>query len=84
MKTLTSIVEASNGKFVSVSFVKKDGTLRVLTGRLGVVKHLKGGECTVDRDKYIIIYDIVNKGYRSINRDTIQHVTIDGVIHLSN
>lgn len=83
MKTLASIIEASNGKFVSVDFIKKDGSMRTLVGRLGVVKHLKGGECTVDRDKYIIIYDVVNGGYRSINRDTIKRVTVDGIIHLS-
>ena len=84
MKTLNDIVEASDGKFIAVSFIKKDGSLRTLNGRLGVVKHLKGGECTLDRSKYIIIYDMINKGYRSINRSTIQSVTIDGIIHLSN
>ena len=84
MKTLNDIVEQSDGKFIAVSFIKKDGTLRTLNGRLGVVKHLRGGECTLDRTKYIIIYDMINKGYRSINRETIQSVTIDGVVHLSN
>ena len=84
MKTLNEIVEQSDGKFIAVSFIKKDGTLRTLNGRLGVVKHLRGGECTLDRTKYIIIYDMINKGYRSINRETIQSVTIDGIVHLSN
>ena len=84
MKTLNDIVEASAGKFIAVSFIKKDGTLRTLNGRLGVVKHLKGGECTLDRSKYIIVYDMINKGYRSINRETIQSVTIDGIVHFSN
>ena len=84
MKTLNEIVEQSDGKFIAVSFIKKDGTLRTLNGRLGVVKHLRGGECTLDRTKYIIIYDMINKGYRSINRETIQSVTIDGLVHLSN
>lgn len=27
--------------------------------------------------------DVVNGGYRSINRDTIQRVTVDGIIHLA-
>ena len=84
MKTLDQIIESSDGKFVAVSFIKKDGSLRLLNGRLGVIKHLKGGECTLDRSKYVIIYDVQNKGYRSINRQTIQSVTIDGIIHTLN
>jgi hypothetical protein len=76
---LASIIEASNGKFISVTFVKKDGSIRVLVGRLGVKKHLKGGESTLDADKYITIFDTQNGGYRAINRDTIQSVRIDGV-----
>jgi len=32
------------GKFFTIKFVKKNGELRELNGRLGVKKHLKGGE----------------------------------------
>ena len=84
MKTLASIIEDSNGKFVSVTFTKKDGTLRCLNGRIGVVKHLKGGKSTVDHDKYLVLFDVINGGYRCVNRDTIQRVTVDGVIHFAN
>lgn len=76
---LAAVIEASNGKFISVTFIKKDGSTRVLVGRLGVKKHLKGGESTLDADKYITIFDTQNGGYRAINRDTIQSVRIDGV-----
>lgn len=76
---LAAVIEASNGKFISVTFTKKDGSVRVLVGRLGVKKHLKGGESTLDADKYITIFDTQNGGYRAINRETIQSVRIDGV-----
>ena len=80
MKTdLAAVIEASNGKFISVTFTKKDGSVRVLVGRLGVKKHLKGGESTLDADKYVTIFDTQNGGYRAINRETIQSVRIDGV-----
>lgn len=79
MFKLDQIVEQSNGKFVSVIFTKKDGTERKLTGRLGVTKHLKGGTCTIDKSKYLIVYDTVNEGYRAINRETIKSVSIEGV-----
>ena len=78
MANLTELIERSNGKFITVAFRKKDGTLRIMNCRLGVTKHLKGGECTLDRDQFIIVYDMQFKGYRAINRDTIESVTIDG------
>ena len=38
-----SIIEKilnSNGKIFTVTFIKKDGSIRELNGRLGVIKHL--------------------------------------------
>jgi len=78
---LDELILQSAGRFVTVTFVKKDGSLRTLNGRLGVTKHLKGGVSTVDHDSYIVIYDVINKGYRSINRSTIQSVSIGGELH---
>lgn len=78
MSKLAHIIDNSDGKFLSVTFIKKDGSTRVLTGRLGVKKHLKGGTSTLDANQYITIYDTVNQGYRAINRETIQSVRIDG------
>lgn len=78
---LSKIIEASNGRFFTVSFIKKDGSIRVLNGRIGVEKYLKGGECTLDRASFLIVYDVQSKGYRAINRDTIQTVTMDGVTY---
>lgn len=64
----------SKGKIFTVTFVKKDGSIRVLNGRLGVTKHLKGGACTLDKDKFIIVYDLKSEGYRSIDKDAILDV----------
>lgn len=61
----------SNGKFLTVTFKKKDGTIRVMNCRLGVTKHLKGGSSTLDPDKYITVYDMQSKGYRAIAKDSI-------------
>ncbi len=78
---LDELILNSGGKFVTVTFTKKDGSERVLNGRLGVTKHLKGGINTVDLDKFVVIYDMQAEGYRSINRQTIKSVKIDGLIH---
>ena len=64
----------SKGKFFTVEFIKKDGSVRVINGRLGVKKYLKGGESKLDANKYITIFDMALKQYRAINRATILSV----------
>lgn len=76
---LDQFVLNSNGKFVSVEFIKKDGSLRKITGRLGVTSALKGGKSTLDANQFITIYSMADQGYRAINRDTIRSVSVDGV-----
>lgn len=73
------INEASN-KFLTVTFIKKDNTVRTINGRMNVKKYLRGGECKLNRDKFLIIYSTADKGYRAINKDTILSVAVDGVI----
>jgi hypothetical protein len=60
------------GKFVGIDFIKGDGSVRALNGRLGVRKHLKGGSNTVAADErpYLVIYDVKSKGYRAVNLAT--------------
>lgn len=76
---IADFIAQSNGKFVSVKFIKKDGTARVLNGRTGVTKHLKGGVSTVNTDQYMVVYDTVAQGYRCVNKDTIVSVTCEGL-----
>lgn len=76
-RKLSGELLATNGKFVTVTFVKKDGTLRKMNCRTGVTKHLKGGESTLDAEQYVTVYDVAKAAYRAINRDTI--IDISGV-----
>lgn len=75
---LASIVAASNGRFVSVTFIKKDGTERSMLCRLGVTKYLKGGESKLNADKYLTVFDVQKEAYRAINKDTILSVKLAG------
>lgn len=81
MSNLADIVTQSKGKFVTVVFYKKDGSIRSMNCRLGVTKHLKGGTCTLDKEKFLIVYDMVKKGYRSIDKESIVSVSIGGSIY---
>jgi hypothetical protein len=76
---IADFIAQSKGKFITVNFIKKDGTTRTLNGRTGVTKHLKGGVSTVNTDKYLVVYDTINTGYRSVNKDTIVSVTCEGL-----
>lgn len=61
----------SGGKFFTVTFIKKDGSKRVMNARLGVEKYLKGGTCKLSREDYIIVFDMQSKGYRAVNKQSI-------------
>jgi hypothetical protein len=76
MKTsreLAQEIEQSTG-FVTVTFRKKDGTVRKMNARVGVTKHLKGGVSLLDPNQYVTVWDVQKEGYRAINRDTIIEV----------
>lgn len=78
MSKLTDLIEQSNGKIISVTFVKADGSERVMVCRLGVTKHLKGGNSTLDANKFITVFDMQKQAYRAINRETIRSLRIEG------
>lgn len=64
---------ATKGKFFSVSFIKKDGSERKMTARLGVKKDIKGVGMKYDplERNLIVVFDIHKKAYRMINLSTI-------------
>lgn len=71
---LANIIDSSDGQFVSVTFVKQNGDVRKLNGRLGVVKYLKNPQHKSESTKYINIYDVQNGGYRNIDRNNILEI----------
>jgi hypothetical protein len=72
------------GKFFTVTFIKKDGTRRVMNARLGVEVYLKGGQLAYDAESkgLIPVRDMQapdkTRGYRMININTITHLKIGG------
>lgn len=73
-----SMLDASEGTFVGVTFTKKDGTLRNLNGRLGVRKGTKGGQNKLDKRDYITIYDVKNEGFRAVSLASLEQVRMRG------
>ena len=69
------------GKFVSVIFEKKDGTLRKLTGRTGVSKHVNGNGAAYNARDYgqLRVFDVVADGWRTITANKVKEVVADNV-----
>jgi WYL_2, Sm-like SH3 beta-barrel fold len=84
-KRMVQLIESTNGAIFTATFVKLDGTTRVMNARLGVKKHrsILNTQSNVDRSKleqdYITVYDLKAKGYRNINRHTLKAVRFGGV-----
>ena len=77
---LDKLLNDQRGKFFTVTFIKKDGTVRKSNGRLGVKKYLKGGLNKVTRydNTYDTTFDVKVMGYRTINLHTVLSVRANG------
>lgn len=65
---------SSGGKFLTVVFTKKDGSRRILNGRIGVTTYLQGGESKLDKEKFVIVYDVHARGYRAVDVSAIEEI----------
>ncbi len=72
------IINRVGDKFFTVDFVKKNGEKRTMNCRLGVTKHLRGGNSTTAHyDNLLTVYDMKIHGYRTVNIETLQRITVD-------
>lgn len=70
---LKSMIKNTNGKFFTCFFVKKDGTLRKMTARVGVKKGLaNNGLVREEKENLVCVYDMVAHDFRFINLSTLK------------
>ena len=80
----TDLIKGSKGKFISVTFVKKNGEVRKMNGRMGVHSSknapLKGVGLAYNPNDYglVGIFDAQKKGYRMVNINTLSELIVDG------
>lgn len=69
-----------NGKIFSATFIKNDGSIRVMSCRTGVRKGLKGKGLGYDprKNRIIIVWDMNADGYRSIKTDRLRSISVQG------
>ena len=80
-KDILHLLEQNKGSIFSVVFLKKDGSIRHMTCRFGVKKHLKGGNLKfnpLDRS-LLVVFDMQKESYRMINLETISNINMKGV-----
>ncbi len=75
---LRNKIHSTNGKIFSTRFVKKDGSERKMVCRLGVKKHLKGGDSTTaHKQNLVTVFDLQKKAYRCINLETVIEISLE-------
>jgi len=77
---INNILGLLGNKFFTITFVKKDLSIRTINGRLKVTKYLKGGNCTLDKEKFLIVYSMADKGYRAVNKEAILAIKMDNMV----
>lgn len=83
-ETLRALIkEITPTTIFGVTFIKKNLEVREMTCRLGVTKHLKGGELGYDAQSkgLLSVYDMSAAGYRMINLDTVTELRANGQVY---
>lgn len=82
-KAVATLIKSNGSKFFGVTFIKKDGTKRTLTGHIRKVAGHDGSNTTSHIEKYLTITlptkDANGKEqFRNVNMETIQSVRMGG------
>lgn len=89
---MTKLLNSTKGKYASVLFTKKDGSLRLMNIQPAKTKnHVKGDKASEQAKRAVKTraennpnlyncWDVTKKAIRSINLDTVQEIKISGRI----
>ena len=69
---MVKMVKSTQGKFFSCTFIKKDGSMRVMNARIGCHKGVKGIGRNFKKENLVTVFDAQAKEYRMVNVDTLQ------------
>ena len=93
MEAKRRMIAAAKGRFVSVTFTKKDGSERVMRVQPATLKyHLKGDSASesarkaaqtrAERHPHLMpVWDADKAAARSVNLATISRIAVDGAVH---
>ena len=77
---MKDLIESTKGKFFTVTFVKKDGTIRTMTARTGVRKGVKGNGLKFNPSErnLKVVWSCDAESFRMINLNTILGIKFKG------
>jgi hypothetical protein len=80
-EVIAQLIERTNGKFFTVKFIKKDGTLRQMTCRTGVSKGVTGKGLSFEpKEKDLrVVWAMDAEGYRMINLENVSEIKFNGI-----
>ena len=70
---LKAMIKSTKGRFFSAEFIKANGSKRVMNGRIGCHKGIKGIGRNFKKENLVTVFDAQAKSYRMINVDTLQN-----------
>ena len=88
---IKALAATAGARFLACEFVKKDGTIRHMTIQpLALAKHVKGDSASPSAQQAAAtraerhpnlwnVWDVHKRAPRSVNMDTLQAITIDGI-----
>jgi hypothetical protein len=75
---MKSILSLTGGRFFTVIFRKRDGSIRRMNCRTGVTRYVKGTGLPRNSEHLLTVYDVQVKGYRSIPVDRVVAIRYAG------
>jgi len=86
---MKALINSAGGQFASVTFIKKDGSRRVMnvqpaTGKFKLAEnpsesHVRAAETRAANNPHLMpIWDVAKKAFRSINFDTVEEIKVRG------
>ena len=68
---MVKMIKSTKGRFFSCTFIKKDGSKRVMNGRIGCHKGVKGTGRKFQKENLVTVFDAQASSYRMVNVDTM-------------
>lgn len=80
---IKKVIELLGDKIFTVTFVKKDGSIRVMNARRGVKKGVKGVGMSYNPTEkdLVVVFDMQKEAFRMINAKTIMEVKADKKVY---
>lgn len=89
---MKALINSAGGQFASVTFIKKDGSRRVMnvqpaSGKFHLAEnpseqHVRASETrAANHPNLMPIWDNAKKAFRSINLDTVEEIKVGGKVH---